>query len=174
MSQVARPSGSASVTGTDLAGVLATRLAGLAVVERDASIARFTTYRLGGPAAALVRIGSPGAMAVLAEVVAERRPPVLVVGRGSNLLVADSGFAGVAIVLEDEFAALAIAERGDRVVAGGGVGLAPLARAAAGAGCGGLEFFVGIPGSVGGAVAMNAGGHGRETADVLVTATVCD
>jgi UDP-N-acetylmuramate dehydrogenase len=152
---------------------LARRLDGVAVVEGDAAIARFTTYRLGGPAAALVHARSTAALEALAEVVAAERLEVLVVGRGSNLLVADRGFPGVAVVLEEQLADVAVDGPGP-VTAGGGAGLQALARAAAGAGRGGLEFFVGIPGSVGGAVAMNAGGHGRETAEVLVAATVCD
>jgi UDP-N-acetylmuramate dehydrogenase len=152
---------------------LGQRLEGVAVVEADAAIARFTTYRLGGPAAALVHVRSTAAVEALAAALVAERLEVLVVGRGSNLLVADRGFPGVAVVLEDELAAVDVEGPGP-VTAGGGAGLQALARAAAGAGRGGLEFFVGIPGSVGGAVAMNAGGHGRETVEVLVAATVCD
>jgi UDP-N-acetylmuramate dehydrogenase len=162
-----------AATHDRLVARLAQRLDGLAAVERDAAIARFTTYRLGGPAAALVHVGSNAALAALAEVVAAERPEVLVVGKGSNLLVADRGFPGLAVVLEGTLATVAVDGSGPLTV-GGGAGLQALARAAAAAGRAGLEFFVGIPGSVGGAVAMNAGGHGRETADVLVAATVCD
>ena len=105
--------------------------------------------------------------------------PFLCVGRGSNLLVADEGFAGVAVLLDGALAELSIEADpagGDRavVVAGGGVRLPVLARQAAAAGWGGLEFFVGIPGSVGGAVRMNAGGHGKETVEVLRRAWVVD
>ena len=82
---------------TTLSESLATR--GLRVT-RDASIADLVTYRLGGPVAALVRIGTESELAAVAEVVAELRPPVLVVGRGSNLLVADEGFAGLGVVLD--------------------------------------------------------------------------
>ena len=101
--------------------------------------------------------------------------PVLVVGRGSNLLVADAGFAGVAVVLGDDF------ERVDIDAAG----RVPCARAARRRcrcspaaprrpASSGLEFYVGIPGSVGGAVRMNAGGHGRETREVLVDVDLLD
>ncbi len=68
-------------------------------VERDAPLAGFTTYRLGGPAAILVRLGSDAAVAELSAALAALPAPVLPVGRGSNLLVADRGFAGVAVVL---------------------------------------------------------------------------
>jgi len=142
-------------------------------VERDAPIGELTTYRLGGPARALVRAGTPGHLQALAAVVARWRPPVLVVGRGSNLLVADEGFEGVALLLDGALAGMEIAGD-DRVRAGGGAPLGVLARRAAAAGRAGLEFYVGIPGTVGGAVRMNAGGHGRDTATVLRFAEVLD
>ena len=94
------------------------------------------------------------------------------IGKGSNLLVADRGFDGLAITLEGDFAEVVVDAGQHRVRAGAGVALQSLARTTAGAGQRGLEFFVGIPGSVGGAVRMNAGGHGRETADVLIRAEV--
>lgn len=174
-------------TGSAELDDLAVRLvAAGVVVERDVPVAALTTYHLGGPVAVLARVGSAVALGALATVVAERRPPVLVVGRGSNLLVADAGFAGLALVLEGEFETIdlgsadqGLADQGpgagvDVVRAGGAVALPVLARRSATAGLGGLEFYVGIPGTVGGAVRMNAGGHGRETADVLVAAEVID
>jgi UDP-N-acetylmuramate dehydrogenase len=105
--------------------------------------------------------------------------PFLCVGRGSNLLVADEGFAGVVVLLEGPLAELEVgpdpSDSGRAtVVAGGGVRLPVLARQAAAAGWGGVEFFAGIPGSVGGAVRMNAGGHGKETVEVLRRARVVD
>lgn len=144
------------------------------VVERDVPLAALTTYHLGGPVAVLVRVGSLAALAALAAVVQEHAPPLLVVGRGSNLLVADRGFDGLAVVLGGDFERVDLWSEPGAVRAGGAVPLPVLARRAAAAGRGGLEFFVGIPGSVGGAVRMNAGGHGRETADVLVRARLVD
>jgi UDP-N-acetylmuramate dehydrogenase len=141
-------------------------------VARDVPMADLGTYRVGGPLAVLVRVPDDPALARVGEVVARHAPPVLAVGRGSNLLVADGGFAGVGILLVGEFEALAVAETSVR--AGGAVALPVLARRTAAAGRAGLEFFVGIPGSVGGAVRMNAGGHGCETRDVLVSARVRD
>jgi UDP-N-acetylmuramate dehydrogenase len=143
-------------------------------VTRDAPAAELGTYRLGGPVAVLVRVGDDAALARVSQVVHDRRPPLLVIGRGSNLLVADRGFAGLALVLEGEFETVSIDPDGSRVRAGGAVPLPVLARRSAAAGVAGLEFFVGIPGSVGGAVRMNAGGHGRETREVLVQARVRD
>jgi UDP-N-acetylmuramate dehydrogenase len=136
-------------------------------VERDAPSAARTTYRCGGPLALLVHAGSVDNLRALATAVPVEHLPVLVIGRGSNLLVADTGFPGVAIVLEGAFDALDLDPDQAVVRAGAAVALPVLARRAAAAGIGGLEFYVGIPGAVGGAVRMNAGGHGRTTAEVL-------
>ncbi len=163
----------------DLGAVAAALEAALpGAVERDLPVAELSTYRLGGPVAVVVRVRRDADLDPVAEVVAHHRPPVLVIGRGSNLLVADTGFAGLGIVLEGELDHLEFPPDDERddgpagaadpgVAAGAGVALPVLARRAAAAGWSGLEFFVGIPGSVGGAVRMNAGGHGRSTKDVL-------
>ncbi|MEW6476377.1 MAG: UDP-N-acetylmuramate dehydrogenase [Actinomycetota bacterium] len=147
-------------------------------VERDVPFSALTTYGLGGPAAVLVRARGEEDLAAVAGAL-PAGIPFLCVGRGSNLLVADEGFAGVAVLLEGPLAELEIVpDPGDAtragVMAGGGVRLPVLARKAAAAGWGGVEFFAGIPGSVGGAVRMNAGGHGRETVEVLRRAWVVD
>lgn len=155
---------------------LAARLAGAGVrVERDVPVADLTTYHVGGPVAVLARVGSAGELASLAAALTgEPLPPLLVVGRGSNLLVADAGFAGLGLVLDGGFDTLDLHRDAGTVRAGAAVALPVLARRSAAAGCAGLEFYVGIPGSVGGAVRMNAGGHGRETADVVIEADVAD
>lgn len=155
---------------SDLGAELVARLGGQ--VELDASLGELTTYRVGGRVSALVRARTVAELALASEVVRDRDVAVLVVGRGSNLLVADEGLVGVAIMLTGEFEAMRVTP--DGIVAGGGVALGVLARRTAAAGRGGLEFFVGIPGSVGGAVRMNAGGHGSETGDVLTEATTFD
>jgi UDP-N-acetylmuramate dehydrogenase len=159
-----------------VAARLAGRLPGR--VERDVPFARLTTYGLGGPAAVLVRATGEADLEALARALLPG-VPFLCVGRGSNLLVADEGFAGVVVLLDGPLGDLEIvpdpADPGRAtVVAGGGVRLPVLARQAAAAGWGGVEFFAGIPGSVGGAVRMNAGGHGKETAEVLGRARVVD
>jgi len=161
-----------TTAGSDLGAALTARFAG--AVEHDVALAGLTTYRLGGPVAWLVRVATAEQLVALGAIVHERDTPVLVVGRGSNLLVADRGFAGVGVLLTGEFEHLSVPSRERQVDAGGAVALPVLARRCAAAGLGGLEFFVGIPGSVGGAVRMNAGGHGRETTDVLVRATLVD
>jgi UDP-N-acetylmuramate dehydrogenase len=162
----------------DLASELERALPGRVV--RGLPVAELSTYRLGGPIAVAVRVGREPDLQPVAVAVARHAPPVLVIGRGSNLLVADSGFAGLGLVLDGDLETLALPEPTGApgaaavVSAGGAVPLPVLARRTAAAGWTGLEFFVGIPGSVGGAVRMNAGGHGRETADVLEQARTCD
>jgi UDP-N-acetylmuramate dehydrogenase len=145
-------------------------------VERDVPFATLSTYRLGGRVAVLARVRNERDLAVVADVAVRRRPPLLVVGRGSNLLVADAGFAGLVVLLEGDFEVVHIdrSSGSPTVRAGAAVPLPVLARRTAAAGLAGLEFFVGIPGSVGGAVRMNAGGHGRETGDVLRRAWLVD
>ena len=145
-------------------------------VRRDVPVAELTTYRLGGPLAVTVRVTSDTDLAAAAAVLAaaDPAPAVLVIGRGSNLLVADQGYAGVGLVLAGSFEDVTVTPATGTVTAGGAAPLPVVARRAAAAGLTGLEFYVGIPGSVGGAVRMNAGGHGRETRDVLTTAWVVD
>lgn len=139
-------------------------------VERDVPLSRYSTYRLGGPAALFLEARTTEDLAALASALRDHPYPVLVVGNGSNLLVADAGVDAIAVHLAGTFEEVAV--EAARVTAGGGVSLPVLARRTAAAGRSGLEFYVGIPGTVGGAVRMNAGGHGRETADVLARAWV--
>jgi UDP-N-acetylmuramate dehydrogenase len=141
-------------------------------VERDRSLGALTTYRVGGVAARFLVAESIDDLVVVAEAIAAGSLPVLVVGRGSNLLVSDSGFPGVAVQLGSEFESIDVA--GCRVEAGGAARLPLVARRSAKDGCTGFEWAVGVPGSVGGAVRMNAGGHGSDIAATLVSATVVD
>jgi UDP-N-acetylmuramate dehydrogenase len=133
--------------------------------RRDQPLGALTTYRVGGPAALLMTAEDETDLALARRAVSETDVPVIVVGRGSNLLVADAGFPGLAVVLGEGFAGIEI--DGTRVRAGGAVSLPVLARQTAAAGLTGLEWAVGVPGSVGGAVRMNAGGHGSDTAQHL-------
>ena len=155
-----------------VAATLAARLPGR--VQRAVSSATLTTYRCGGPLAVVVRAEQEDDLLVVADALEATPLPLLVIGRGSNLLIADHGFAGIALVLAGEFEQLDVDTAGARVRAGGAVALPVLARRVAAAGLAGLEFFVGIPGSVGGAVCMNAGGHGAQTDDVIIGARVFD
>jgi UDP-N-acetylmuramate dehydrogenase len=147
----------------------ARKLAGLA--ERDVAIGAMTTYRVGGPAALFVEVADEEALERVCAA-ASSGLPVLVIGKGSNLLVLDAGFAGLAVRLGERFAT--IETGGTALEAGGGAAYPVLARRSVAAGLSGMEWAVGIPGSVGGAVKMNAGGHGAETKDRLVSARILD
>ncbi|MHB8670560.1 MAG: UDP-N-acetylmuramate dehydrogenase [Acidimicrobiales bacterium] len=131
-----------------------------------------TTYRVGGAAAVLLVAEGIADLDRVAEARARTGLPVLAVGRGSNLLVADSGFPGIAVVLGDGLGGVELA--GTKVRAGGAATLPVLARRTAAAELSGLEWAVGVPGSVGGAVRMNAGGHGSDTSGALRSADVFD
>jgi len=132
---------------------------------RDEPIGPRTTYRVGGRADLFVELATEDDVARVAAAVAETAVPVLVVGKGSNLLVTDAGFPGLVVALGDAFAAVEI--DGVRVRAGGAAALPVVARQTVRAGLTGFEWAVGVPGSIGGAVRMNAGGHGSEMAHVL-------
>jgi len=140
--------------------------------QRDVPLGPLTTYRVGGRAALFVEVGGDDDLRLVADVVASTGVDVLVVGKGSNLLVADAGFPGLAIALGETFATIDI--EGTTVRAGGAAPLPVLARRTVAAGLTGLEWAVGVPGSVGGAVRMNAGGHGSDVAAGLTRVRVCD
>ncbi len=142
------------------------------VLACDVPLGPLTTYKAGGPARYVATIGSRDDLSDLVASGVTDGAPILVLGRGSNLVVADTGFAGVVIRLGGAFSHVSVA--GVEVEAGGAAPLARVARASVDAGVLGLEFFVGIPGSVGGAVRQNAGCFGTETVDRLESAIVVD
>lgn len=132
-----------------------------------------TTYRVGGTAALRVTVADPGELGLVAAAVAAGDLEVLVVGRGSNMLVSDGGFAGLAVVLDPDGFGWTEVE-GTVLRAGAAVALPALARRSVEAGLTGFEWAVGVPGSIGGAVRMNAGGHGSDIAHSLRRASVID
>ncbi|MGQ0849458.1 MAG: UDP-N-acetylmuramate dehydrogenase [Actinomycetota bacterium] len=137
--------------------------------QSNADLARLTTYKLGGAAAYLVEMDSVGILEEVAANQAQDPRQVLVMGRGSNLVVADSGYDGVVIHVGSQWSQTEVAED---VTAQAGAGLPTLARAASKAGRMGLEFMVGIPGTVGGGVRQNAGCFGSDMERVLVDADI--
>jgi UDP-N-acetylmuramate dehydrogenase len=154
----------------DAVEAAAARLGALA--RRDVSLAPLTTYRVGGPAALFVEARHGRDLTLVAEAVAATGVEVLVVGKGSNLLVADAGFPGLAVLLGEAFADVAV--DGPTVRAGAAAFLPRVARASVNAGLTGFEWAVGVPGSIGGAVRMNAGGHGSDMAATLSEVTLVD
>lgn len=141
------------------------------VARRDVELAPLTTYKLGGPCDFLVEVDRAETLEAVGEIWRAEPRQMLVLGRGSNLLVADSGFRGAVVRLGTSFASLSVDQDGI-AHAGGSLSFPLLARTVSKEGRGGLEYGVGIPGSVGGAVRQNAGCFGREVVDVLVDAEV--
>jgi len=143
------------------------------LLERE-SLAPFTWFRVGGPADVLFL---PADEADLSDFLRAlpKATPIMAIGVGSNVIVRDGGVDGVVIRLAGRaFAEIHIDAAENRVIAGAGALDSMVAKAAAKAGIAGLEFFAGIPGTIGGALTMNAGCYGRETKDVLVAAVGYD
>lgn len=158
-------------------------------VVGGAELAALTTLRVGGPARVLVRAAADADLAAVGAACREHRVPWLVIGRGSNLLVGDRGWPGVAVVLGAPYRGVEVTHVAPGVPghadaprtggadaalvrAGAAEPLPALAVRLARQGLAGFAWAVAVPGTVGGAVRMNAGAHGREIADVLVQADV--
>jgi UDP-N-acetylmuramate dehydrogenase len=155
--------GAAAVTRDPV--IAALRDAGVEV-HPGSSLADLTTLRVGGPARALVIAERDADLAAVAEVCRDHDLPWLVVGRGSNLLIADDGWPGVALTLGRGYRGIEV--DGTRARLGAAEPLPTVAVRLADAGLGGVAWAAGVPGTVGGGVRMNAGAHGGETADHLV------
>jgi len=142
-----------------------------APVERDFPLDRLTTVRTGGRADWFARPEDERRLRELLLWADVEDIPVAVIGSGSNLLVADEGYRGLAVKLDGDLTA--IARNGERLTCGGGARLPSAAAKAAGWGLSGIEFGVNIPGTVGGAVRMNANAYGGELAAVLEWVDIC-
>src|SRR3954454_10312245 len=134
-------------------------------VRSDYPLERLTTVRTGGPGDFFARPGSLDALLELLGWADAEGIEVGVVGSGSNLLISDRGFRGLVLKLDEDLAT--IEQQGDRLVCGGGARLPQASAQAARAGLAGIEFGVNIPGTVGGAVKMNANAYGGDLARVL-------
>ena len=141
-------------------------------IADDFDLSRLTTVRTGGRAEHFARAGSLGGLEALLAWASERGLTVSVVGSGSNLLVADEGVGGLVVKLDRELAR--IDPQRTRLVCGGGARLPSVAARAAGLGLSGIEFGVNIPGTVGGAVRMNANAYGGQLASVLEWVEIVD
>jgi UDP-N-acetylmuramate dehydrogenase len=144
------------------------------LAELGVPLGPLTTYRVGGAAAVFVRARTRDDLLSVAGAARSSGLPVLAVGRGSNMLVADDGFAGIAVSLVELPDVLEIDSSNSVVTVSAGAALPVVARKTAAAGLTGFEWAVGVPGSIGGAVRMNAGGHGSDMAGSLIDVTVID
>lgn len=141
-------------------------------VLRDERLSRRTSYRIGGPAALLVVAHSYEALQKTVEVLTAERVEWVILGRGSNVLASDAGYPGCVIVLDDEFARMTVSPEERTITAGAGAPLSRVVNEAMKASLSGLECCIGIPGSLGGAVSMDAGTRrewiGRRVRDLVV------
>ena len=143
--------------------------------KRNVDLSQFTTYKVGGSAALHMLVSSIDDLYLVSSVLAEVELPILVIGRGSNLLISDSGFKGLALTMSGIADYVDLPNRDDDpavepiALFGGSVALPVAARQSVARGLTGFEWGVGVPGSVGGAVRMNAGGHGSDMASSLTS-----
>jgi UDP-N-acetylmuramate dehydrogenase len=144
------------------------------LARRSIPIGPMTTYRVGGAAALFVTVTSVEQLHTVADAHRCSGLPVLVLGRGSNMLVSDDGFVGIALSLAELPERIEIDQATSRVTVSAGLALPVVARKTAAAGLTGFEWAVGVPGTIGGAVRMNAGGHGSDMAAALVSVEVFD
>jgi UDP-N-acetylenolpyruvoylglucosamine reductase len=157
----------------NIAGELAEWVSPATVIRRDEPLAGHTTLRVGGPADIYVEPASEADLAGIVKFCNARGVPFFVIGRGSNLLVRDGGFRGAVICLSHaNFARIEFI--GERLHCGAGAKLKTVAVEARRHGLSGMEFLEGIPGSVGGALRMNAGAMGNATFDVVESVRVMD
>ncbi len=139
-------------------------------VLHEEPLAKHTTLRVGGPAEIFVVAKTAAGLAATLRQAKEEGKPLAILGKGSNILVADEGIRGYVVLLGGDF--LKVEIEGERVLAGGGAGLGGVCAQAARAGLSGLEPISGIPSSIGGAVRINAGAYGGEIFDALEEATL--
>ena len=160
-------------SGGPLAQELARRVSGATVICADEPLARRTTLRVGGPADVYVEPAAESDLAVVLRFCAERKLPFFVLGRGSNLLVKDGGFRGIVLNLsQPHFSRIEAA--GLQLHCGAGARLKTVAAEAKRHGLAGLEFLEGIPGTVGGALRMNAGAMGGAIFDRVESVRLMD
>lgn len=136
----------------------------------DAEMSRYTSFKAGGTADYLLTVHDRQQLARLLNLLTCKEIPHMILGKGSNVIVRDGGYRGVFVRLGSEFELIRVDEETGLVEAGSMVGLPSLARSIAAYGLTGFEFAGGIPGSLGGAVFMNAGAYGGEIKDVLLHA----
>lgn len=134
-------------------------------LQMDAPLRGLTTLRIGGPAECLVDLEGEADLLALFEIVEKAGAPYLVIGKGSNILISDEGVRGVVIRLGKSFQH--VTRQGGRVSAGSGCVNARFVGICRGWRLGGMEFLIAVPGTIGGAIAMNAGAHEGETAEFL-------
>ena len=163
-----------SVGGVDAAAIQqALEILG-PLAQTNVNLGVLTTYRVGGDTALYIEAQTEQDLEAVSRVRNETDLPTLIIGKGSNLLVADTGFPGVTVAIGKLFETITMDRETATVYAGSTVALPSLARQSVASGLTGFEWAVGVPGSIGGAVRMNAGGHGGDMAAVVTEVNMFD
>lgn len=136
-------------------------------VKIDEPMSKRTSFKIGGPADIFISVQTREALKTIINMTKEQNIPLTVIGNGTNLLVSDKGIRGVVVSLDGDFCSLEFIDD-NKIIAGAGTMLSHLCQFAHGNSLTGLEFAYGIPGSVGGAIYMNAGAYGGEMKDVAI------
>ena len=142
-------------------------------ILRDELLSKHTTFRIGGKADYFVKPASENEVAVLVKELNENNIDFYIMGNGSNILASDEGYRGVIVYIGENLSDIELLDE-STIKAGAGAMLSKVARVALDNSLSGMEFASGIPGSVGGAVVMNAGAYGGEIKDIIVKVKVCD
>lgn len=141
-------------------------------IKKKETLSKHTTFRIGGEADYFIEVETRAQLIALIDLCRKMQMPYFVIGNGSNLLVSDQGFSGVIIKLDGSF--LFFERDGNMIKAGAAILLAVFAKKVADAGLTGLEFAAGIPGTLGGAITMNAGAYGQEIKDTIQQVVALD
>lgn len=139
-------------------------------VEQNAPMSNYTTFRVGGPADYLIHFSNPGQLSDVVSFIKSEKLPLYTIGNGSNLLVRDGGIRGVVLRIASMWNNVSVYNK-NILIANSGITLSSLAQFAAANGLSGLEPISGIPGTLGGAITMNAGAYGREISECLSDVT---
>ena len=142
-----------------------------AEIRENVPLGKMTTFRCGGNAACFVSPKDARELSELLTFLRDEGEAVFLLGRGSNILVSDSGFSGTVLSMREHFSDIAVSDDG-KIRAGSGALMPDVSREALSRGLSGLEFMAGIPGTIGGGVRMNAGAYGSEIRDIILEATL--
>lgn len=137
-------------------------------------MSKHTSFKIGGPADCLIKVKKEEDIIVIKKIAKKYDVPVYIIGNGSNILVKDSGIYGIVAKMNNDYLDIHIEDGMGTIVAGSGVKLSFLAQKCFNEGLEGIEFAAGIPGTIGGAVRMNAGAHGGEIKDIVVSTKFLD
>lgn len=132
-------------------------------------MSKYTSFKIGGPADCLVKVKTEDELILIKEIAKKYNEPTYILGNGSNILVKDNGISGIVIKMDNDYLDIEIKEGKGKIIAGAGVKLAFLSQKCYQEGLEGIEFAAGIPGTIGGAVRMNAGAHGGEIKDIVIS-----